>query len=126
VRYIGNEANRWEEQFYLGLDPEAQIEYDGDPKAIEQARARLCQAVAAFGQRQLARKAGVSRAQLQAIIYGKAEPRPKTVAKLLRAISLLEAQVREKRIHRAAVEKERMPTVRAKCNNLHDRQADQV
>jgi hypothetical protein len=27
VRYIGKEANRWEEQFHLGY-PEAQIEYD--------------------------------------------------------------------------------------------------
>ena len=31
MRYIGKEANRWEEQFHLGYDPEAQIEYDGGP-----------------------------------------------------------------------------------------------
>jgi len=29
ARYIGKEANRWEEQFYLGYDTETQIEYDG-------------------------------------------------------------------------------------------------
>src|SRR6266566_3593276 len=27
VEYIGKEANRWEEQFYLGEIPSAQIEY---------------------------------------------------------------------------------------------------
>jgi hypothetical protein len=28
VRYIGKEANRWEEQLYLGVDSEAQIEHE--------------------------------------------------------------------------------------------------
>ena len=95
VRYIGKEANRWEEQFYLGLDPEAQIEYDGGPEATEQARLRICQAVATFGQRKLARASGVAREQLRAILKGEAQPRSKTVARLLRAISPLEAEVQE-------------------------------
>lgn len=29
VEYIGKEANRWEEQYFLGEAPEAQIEYVG-------------------------------------------------------------------------------------------------
>jgi len=41
VRYIGKEANRWEEQFYLGYDPETQIEYDGGPEVIELAAPRF-------------------------------------------------------------------------------------
>jgi hypothetical protein len=89
VRYIGKEANRWEEQFYLGLDPEAQIEYDGGPEAIEQIRARICDAAALFGRRLLARTSGVSREQLRAIISGRAAPRARTVARLLRAVSAL-------------------------------------
>jgi DNA-binding phage protein len=105
VRHIGKEANRWEEQFFLGLDPEAQIEYDGGPEATEQARIRICAAAATFGQRQLARTSGLAREQLRAILKGEAQPRPKTIAKLLQAISLLGAEVQEKRIHRAAVEK---------------------
>jgi hypothetical protein len=91
LRYIGKEANRWEEQFYLGLDPEAQIEYDGGPEALEQFRARICAAARAFGQRRLARTAGVSREQLRAIIKGEAVPRKGTVARLLNGISSFSA-----------------------------------
>lgn len=87
VRYIGKEANRWEEQFYAGLDPKAQIEYNGGPEAIEQARARITQAVAQFGQRALSRESGVAREQVRALISGKASPRKRTVEALLRATS---------------------------------------
>jgi DNA-binding phage protein len=93
VRYIGKEANRWEEQFYLGLDPETQIEYGIDEDSGEQFPARLRQAVKLYGERNLARTAGVAREQLRAVRKGEAKPRPKTMAKLLRAISLLAAQV---------------------------------
>ena len=31
VEHIGKEANRWEEQLYLGLDLEAQTEYGTTP-----------------------------------------------------------------------------------------------
>jgi DNA-binding phage protein len=92
VRYIGKEANRWEEQFHLGIDPEAQIEYDGGPDAVERARAVICDAAAAFGQRSLARAAGVAREQLRAILKGESQPRPKTIARLLWAMSILAAQ----------------------------------
>jgi hypothetical protein len=112
VRYIGKEANRWEEQFYLGRDPEAQIEYDSSPEATEQAVNRISQAVAAFGQRQLASASAVAREQLRAILKGEAQPRPKTIAKLLRAISLLEAEAHEKRTPVLLVQKNGRPTVR--------------
>jgi hypothetical protein len=91
VRYIGKEANRWEEQFYLGLDPKAQIEYDGGPDAIEQVRCRVREAAKVFGQRQLAKAAGVSRETLRAIVCGNAIPRARVVKQLLDAISALSA-----------------------------------
>ncbi|MGA8707063.1 MAG: helix-turn-helix transcriptional regulator, partial [Steroidobacteraceae bacterium] len=81
------------EQFYLGYDPETQIEYGGGPEAVKRARAVICDAVVAFGQRSLARASGVAREQLRAILKGKAQPRPKTMAKLLRGLSILAAQV---------------------------------
>jgi len=87
VRYIGKEANRWEEQFYLGYDPETQTEYGMDEKSGAEFRAGLSEAVKVFGQRLLARRSGVAREQLRAILKGEARPRPKTIAKLLRAIS---------------------------------------
>jgi hypothetical protein len=33
INYIGKEANRWEEQFFLGMDEGAAIEYGADPNA---------------------------------------------------------------------------------------------
>jgi hypothetical protein len=90
VRHIGKEANRWEEQFHLGYDPEAQIEYDGGPEALEQVRGRICQAAAIFGQRKLARASGLSREQLRSIMKGKGKPRKATVSRLLAAIETLQ------------------------------------
>ena len=90
VRYIGKEANRWEEQFYLGYDPETQIEYDMGDDGSEQFRSRIRHAATKFGQRRFAAAAGVSREALRAILDC-AEPRRKTVARLLAAISALDA-----------------------------------
>src|ERR1700730_4008668 len=87
VRYIGKEANRWEEQFYVGYDPETQIEYGMDEQGHAEFRTRLRVVEKRFGQRNLARTAGVAREQLRAILKGTAQPRPKTMPKLLRAIS---------------------------------------
>ena len=89
VRYIGKEANRWEEQFYLGYDPETQIEYEAGKKRTEQLRATFRAAASRFGQRHFAAAAGVSREQLRAILHREAEPRRQTVTKLLRAITAL-------------------------------------
>jgi hypothetical protein len=36
---MDDEAYRWEEQFHLGYDPEAQIEYDGGLDATAPPRA---------------------------------------------------------------------------------------
>jgi hypothetical protein len=89
VRYIGKEANRWEEQFHLGYNPEAQIEYDGGPEEVERVRVRVRRAVGAFGQRRLAQVSGVSREQMRTIINTGAVMRKGTVARLLGAIAAL-------------------------------------
>lgn len=91
VRAIGKEANRWEEQFYLGLDPEAQIEYGISEDSVAAVRTRVCEAARVYGQRRLAEVAGVPRERLRLFMAGKANLRPKTVARLLSAISVLAA-----------------------------------
>lgn len=93
MQYIGKEANRWEEQFYLGYDPETQIEYGTDEESAKLVHVRLCEAAKSYGQRELARTAGVAREQLRAILKREARPRAKTIAKLLRAISALAVPV---------------------------------
>jgi hypothetical protein len=88
VRAIGKEANRWEEQFHLGYDPEAQIEYGMTEDDIAGVRARVCAGAHAYGQRRLAAAAGVSRERLRLFIAGE-HLMPKTVGRLLGAISAL-------------------------------------
>ncbi len=49
VRRIGKEANRSEEQFYLGYDRETQIEYGTDEESAQLAHTRICEAAKVYG-----------------------------------------------------------------------------
>jgi hypothetical protein len=66
INYIGKEANRWEEQFFLGMDEDATIEYGTDPRAALFDALRL--AISKFGKQQLASCIGVSRNSLTKIL----------------------------------------------------------
>lgn len=54
INYIGKEANRWEEQFFLGMDEDAEIEYGADPNATALFDG-LVAAIGEFGKQQLHR-----------------------------------------------------------------------
>jgi hypothetical protein len=75
VRSIGKEANRWEEQFYLGYDPETQFEYGMDEESAASVYARICEAARVYGQRKFAEEAGVSRERLRLFTAGKVKLR---------------------------------------------------
>jgi hypothetical protein len=66
INYIGKEANRWEEQFFLGMDEDAAIEYGADPRAALFDELRL--AISKFGKQQLTSWIGVSRNSLAKIL----------------------------------------------------------
>lgn len=71
VRYIGKEADRWEEEYYLGLrNGELAVDYGGDPAKGGQAFAMLRSAIAAFGPCAVADATGVSRSTLAKIERG--------------------------------------------------------
>lgn len=91
VNHIGKEANRWEEQFHLGIDPEAQVEYGFDPASGGVVMDSVRQAGNALGQRSLAKRAGVSLRQVSSILTGKAKPTAATLAKLLTVVKSLHA-----------------------------------
>ena len=59
VNLIGKEANRWEEQYFLGLDDEAQPDYGAPPADLETKIAKLRAVTKAHGAPALARKADV-------------------------------------------------------------------
>ena len=66
INYIGKEANRWEEQFFLGMDEDAAIEYGADPRAALFDELRL--AISKFTKQQLASHIGISRNSLAKIL----------------------------------------------------------
>jgi len=87
INHIGKEANRWEEQHYLGADPEAQIEYGVDPAGAESALHAIRSS--RISQRRLAAESGISLRQISAILTAKAVPRASTLARLLAAANAL-------------------------------------
>ena len=71
VSLIGKEANRWEEQLYLGMEAEAQVEYGLTPAENEYLRRRLEVISKVMGGRRLAHAIGVSRRHLSNLLRGK-------------------------------------------------------
>ena len=103
VEYIGKEANRWEEQFYLGEIPEAQIVYGLSTEGKKQVLRVIGRAARKFGRGALASRAALSRQQLSEALNRKANPRPRTLIALLQAVAILEAERRERRTYEAAL-----------------------
>jgi hypothetical protein len=71
INYIGKEANRWEEQFFLGMDEDAAIEYGADPRAA--LFDELMLATSRFAKQQLASCIGISRNSLTKILEMKCQ-----------------------------------------------------
>ena len=85
IRHIGKEANRWEEQFYLGVDEDEQIDYGVTRKEAKKGRVALRTAIKAAGQRKVARESGISRRTLSRFMQGK-NVRKKIVARIIGAL----------------------------------------
>lgn len=80
---IGKEANRWEEQSYVGAyEPEPEFEYGLATEDRLTALDTVRQAADEFGQRTLARAAGISLQHLSAILLGKARPSESVLLKI--------------------------------------------
>lgn len=87
LEYIGKEANRWEEQFYLGEMPEAQIEYRMSKRSLAGVIVFLRDAAdRRLGRSAVALAAGVSRQQLTDILDNDAVPRMRTLRALMRGV----------------------------------------
>jgi hypothetical protein len=70
---IGKEANRWEEQYYLGLSLDAQIVYGMEPLDPKLVKLALQSALeeSTLGQRELAKRADLSRTTVAELLAGK-------------------------------------------------------
>jgi transcriptional regulator with XRE-family HTH domain len=71
IALIGKEANRWEEQFFLGLDPEAQNEYGLATADRERLRDTIREAIKAIGMGKFATITKWSRQHLYDILAGR-------------------------------------------------------
>lgn len=91
ILHIGKEANRWEEQFYLGADPEAQIVYGTPPEDDERLRGSVLKGIRQFGVRKVSRESGVSVGTVSEIKCGKGKPKRETLKNLLVTIRRLVA-----------------------------------
>jgi hypothetical protein len=118
VRHFGKEANRWEEQFYLGLDPDAQIEYGPAPEDLDRLRESMLHACRSFPHHALAAESGVSLREVSAILQGQREPSRGTRMKLNRAALQLQAVERERAKHVARV----LAAVQEHCQQMSVRQ----
>jgi transcriptional regulator with XRE-family HTH domain len=99
VEHIGKEANRWEEQFYLGLDLEAQTEYGLAPDDRERILKVVRQAGKKYGQRKLARASCTSLSEVSAILHSKRKSTLATLAKLHRALPYLDREANDQTKH---------------------------
>jgi transcriptional regulator with XRE-family HTH domain len=118
VEHIGKEANRWEEQHYLGLDVEAQTEYGTAPESLKRILETIARAGEKFGQRSLAKAAGVSLSEVSAVLLGKRTPKPAVLSKLYKAVSHMEREAREQ----AGYVRNVLDIVRARCQYVSVRQ----
>jgi hypothetical protein len=118
VEHIGKEANRWEEQFHLGCDSDAQTEYGTAPEDQERILDVVRRAGEKFGQRALAKSAHVSLREVSTLFRSGHNIVPDGLAKLYRAIPRLEAAFLEKAEHTQDVLNE----VRACCQKNSVRQ----
>lgn len=90
IEQIGKEADRWEEQFYLEADPEAEVNYGTSPDDAERAWIRVSEASKQHGMRNLARAAGISHTHVSRLIRGVCTRTPKALTRLAQAMAILE------------------------------------
>jgi hypothetical protein len=73
VEHIGKEANRWEERFFVGDDPEAQVVYGEPAEYLQMQKREALEGIRRFGVRRVARESGLSLGLVSAMGQGKRE-----------------------------------------------------
>jgi hypothetical protein len=83
IRYIGKEANRLEEQYFMGLQPDAQVDYGLGRVGLDELLIEMRELVGKFGQRRAAVELDISRGGLSEFCKGDFEA---ITPRLLKAI----------------------------------------
>lgn len=95
MNHIGKEANRWEEQFYLGQDPEAQISYGMSPDDERRLRDQALRACAQFKVREVARAPGLSVSTVSEFFRGRGRTSVESMMTIMLAIPEVPAEREE-------------------------------
>lgn len=103
INYIGKEAHRWEEQMYLGFNPEAQIEYGAGPEGRQKLFNEIGKAAKTYGKQKLAYTANISAKHLSAVLQKSSQASPEVMNRLYHAIEMLEREKEEKARHTKAL-----------------------
>ena len=91
-------SNRWEEQYYLGVDEGADIAYGSNPSAPSGHVPELKSLVAEFGERVVARQINVSRNTLRRILAGgNRSPSRRMLRQIAAATQVLSAERTDRR-----------------------------
>jgi transcriptional regulator with XRE-family HTH domain len=90
IQHIGKEANKWEEQYFTGYDPEAQIEYgicsDQNNKMLES----IINTIKIYGTKSMAKVSKLSERYILKVYNNKAKPSNAVIKKLYSAIEILD------------------------------------
>jgi hypothetical protein len=109
--YIGKEANRWEEQFYLGEDPEAQVLYGSSDEDRDRQLEVLSEAAKRYGQRALARVTKQPREKLAGVLKGMRPVGSREASRMTASVEQLDENDRQQREREA----ELIEDVRKRC-----------
>jgi len=96
IQYIGKEANKWEQQYHLGLDSGAQVEYGASPEETDRMSDTIIEAARTFGRSRLAVAAGMSPREVSTIVRETSEPSQGALTALCQAARALEVAERER------------------------------
>lgn len=94
IRHIGKEAHQWEEQFHLGSDENAEINYGLPAKERAEFKKRLNSSMRKFGERRIAKSIWISRAKLKSILR---TSKTKDLSAIFLAIGKLESKEKARR-----------------------------
>jgi hypothetical protein len=101
--YIGKEANRWEEQFYLGENPEAQVVYGSSDDDGYRKIDWLNKTAERYGQRRFAKAARQPREKIAGVLKRRRALSGREAAALTRAVERLAKDDRERAAHESTL-----------------------
>jgi hypothetical protein len=115
IEHIGKEANQWEQQFYIGVDEEAQVIYGIPPEEIKAQWDEVFRDSRRFKLRQIARASAVHVSEVSRLLQGlRRKPTIATMQKLQIGLRKLKQEQEEQELHIQNM----IVTVKRQCQSM--------